>query len=42
MRIAFNFCKHAMPTCFAEIWKDELSCSLKEKMWKTQKSFIGE
>ncbi len=25
MHIAFNFCKHAMATCFAELSKDELS-----------------
>ncbi len=36
MHIAFNFCKHAMGGCFAEVPQDELSCLLEEK--KTQKT----
>ena len=31
MRIAFNFCKHAMAVRFAEISEDALLCLLEEK-----------
>ncbi len=31
MRIAFNFCKHAMATRFADFLKDELPCLFEGK-----------
>ena len=39
MRIAFNFCKHAMVVCFAKLLEDELCC-VEEKNTENNKTII--
>ncbi len=41
MRIAFDYCEHAIAARFDKFSEDEMSCLLKKLKWKNKKSFIS-